>query len=259
MTGTAGRKIAGRPEVIGVGVLAVHSVALHLAAPGPGAAALNLMTAAGLCGLALRAGCTPAELGLDRRDARGGLRAGLAGAVVAGAVVGLAAAAPPTRRLFDDDRVTGMGGGELAYHVVVRIPLVTALSEEVMFRGALLALLRRRQSRAAAVAWTSLLFGAWHILPTLEHHKGNRLGAVGAGPAAAVTTIATTAAGGVLAWLRLRSGSVLAPALAHAAVNDGALLAARWAAGRTPAARAARTRTMPARWADPSERPDTKW
>jgi membrane protease YdiL (CAAX protease family) len=31
----------------------------------------------------------------------------------------------------------------------------------------------------------------------------------------------------VFAWLRLRSGSVVAPILAHAALNDAALLAGR--------------------------------
>ena len=35
----------------------------------------------------------------------------------------------------------------------------------------------------------------------------------------------TGAAGAVFGWLRLRSGSVLAPLLAHVALNDSALLA----------------------------------
>jgi len=39
----------------------------------------------------------------------------------------------------------------------------------------------------------------------------------------------TGAAGAVFGWLRLRSGSVLAPLLAHAALNDSALVAARLA------------------------------
>ncbi|HSS88738.1 MAG TPA: CPBP family intramembrane glutamic endopeptidase [Streptosporangiaceae bacterium] len=41
----------------------------------------------------------------------------------------------------------------------------------------------------------------------------------GAGPGAV--------AGAVFGWLRLRSGSVLAPLIAHAALNDSALLAGR--------------------------------
>ena len=42
----------------------------------------------------------------------------------------------------------------------------------------------------------------------------------------------TGMAGTVFAWLRLRSGSVAAPLLAHAALNSAALLAARIAYGR---------------------------
>ena len=37
----------------------------------------------------------------------------------------------------------------------------------------------------------------------------------------------TGAAGAAFGWLRLRSGSVLAPLLAHAALNDSALVAGR--------------------------------
>jgi uncharacterized protein len=37
----------------------------------------------------------------------------------------------------------------------------------------------------------------------------------------------TSAAGAAFAWLRLRSGSVFAPLLAHAALNDSALVAGR--------------------------------
>jgi membrane protease YdiL (CAAX protease family) len=39
--------------------------------------------------------------------------------------------------------------------------------------------------------------------------------------------LSTAGAGGVFAWLRLRSRSVLAPALTHAALNMSAYLAGR--------------------------------
>ena len=42
-----------------------------------------------------------------------------------------------------------------------------AAAEEIAFRGALLCLLLRRHRRATAVASSSLLFGLWHLLPTL--------------------------------------------------------------------------------------------
>jgi len=141
--------------------------------------------------------------------------------------------APATRWFLADRRVSGVGRAQAAYHLAVRIPLATALAEELLFRGVLLALFRQRRSKRAAVLWTSLLFGAWHVLPTIDHYQGNPASALvadsGKGQRLAVlaTMLSTTGAGGVFAWLRLRSRSVLAPVLAHAAVNMSAYLAGR--------------------------------
>jgi len=214
-------------------MLGLHNLAVHRLLPAPADAALNLATGAGLTALAGRAGCSRADLGIDAADAGRGLGVGLGAAVVAGGVVVAAAALPATRELFRDRRLSGVGRAEAAYQVAVRIPLATALAEELMFRGALLALFRRRRSTAAAVVWTSLLFGAWHVLPTIDDHPGNPAGDLVADPghrrrlAVLVTTASTAGAGAGFAWLRLRSGSVLAPALAHAALNASAYLAGR--------------------------------
>jgi uncharacterized protein len=221
------------PEAVGVAVLAVHNVAVHRLLPAPAGAALNLATAAGLTAFARRAGCSRGDLGIDPGDAGNGLRAGLGAAAAAGAAVGLAATLPATRRFFHDRRVSGVGRREAAYHLAVRIPLATALAEELQFRGALLALLRRRRSPATAVLWTSLLFGASHALPTIDHYQGNPVSDLAADPGRGrrltvlATALSTASAGGAFAWLRLRSGSVLAPTLAHAALNVSAYLAGR--------------------------------
>jgi hypothetical protein len=219
------------PEAVGVAVLALHNVAVHRLLPAPADAALNLATAVGLTGFARHAGCSRGDLGIRAEDAGSGLRAGLGAAAVAGGAVALAAALPATGRFFHDRRVSGAGRGEAAYHLAVRIPLATALAEELLFRGVLLALFRQRRSPGAAVAWTSLLFGAWHVLPTIDHYQGNPASdlvadqATGARLAVLATTMSTAVAGGAFAWLRLRSRSVLAPILAHAAVNVSAYLA----------------------------------
>ncbi|HKQ00307.1 MAG TPA: CPBP family glutamic-type intramembrane protease, partial [Actinomycetes bacterium] len=47
------------------------------------------------------------------------------------------------------------------------------------------------------------------------------------GGAVLAAVAATTAAGLGLSWLRLRGGSVLAPMVAHAAINGSAFVAAR--------------------------------
>jgi hypothetical protein len=214
-------------------VLALHNVAVHRVLPAPAGAALNLTTAFGLVEFAGRAGCSRADLGIGAQNLRSGLRTGLGAAVVAAGGVAAGAALPATRRFFADRRVTDVGRAEAVYHVAVRIPLATALAEELLFRGVLLALFRRRRSPAAAVLWTSVLFGAWHVLPTIEHYHGNPASALVADPgrgqrlAVLATMLSTSGAGGLFAWLRLRSHSVLAPALAHAAVNVSAYLAGR--------------------------------
>jgi uncharacterized protein len=221
------------PAAVGVGVLALHNLAVHRLLPAPADAALNLATAAGLTAYARHAGCSRADLGIAVEDAGPGLRLGLGAAALAAGGVAVGVALPATRRFFADRRVGDAGRGEASYHLAVRIPLATALAEELLFRGVLLALFRRRRGTGAAVLWSSLLFGAWHVLPTLDHYQGNPASDLVADPgrgrhlAVLATTLATTGAGGGFAWLRLRSGSVLAPTLAHAALNVSAYLAGR--------------------------------
>jgi uncharacterized protein len=221
------------PEAVGAAVLTLHNLAVHRVLPAPADAALNLATAAGLTAFAGRAGCSPADLGIRAEDLASGLCTGLCAAAVAAAGVAVGASLPSTRQLFVDRRVTDVSRPEAVYHLALRIPLATALAEELLFRGALLALLRQRRPPVTAVLCTSLLFGAWHVLPTIDHYRGNPASALvadaGTGQRLAVlaTMLSTTGAGGVFAWLRLRSRSVLAPVLAHAAVNMSAYLAGR--------------------------------
>lgn len=231
------------PEVVGVVVLGLHNVVVHRLLPAPVDAALNLASAAGLTAFAARAGCSRGDLGIDLADAGSGLRLGLGAAAAATGMVAVAAVLPASRRFFADPRVADVGRGEAAYHLTVRIPLATALAEELLFRGALLALFRQRRSERTAVAWSSVLFGAWHVLPTIDDYQGNPASELLADPrrgrrlAVLATALSTAGAGVVLARLRLRSRSVLAPVLAHAAVNVSAYLAARRAVNRHASAR----------------------
>jgi uncharacterized protein len=110
--------------------------------------------------------------------------------------------------------------------VLVVIPLGTVLPEELAFRGVLLALLGRRYGVRAGTLLSSGLFGLWHVLPSLGGGVANATiaGVVGADAAGSavrvvVTVLFTSLAGMVLCWLRLRSGSLLAPVLAHWTVN----------------------------------------
>jgi membrane protease YdiL (CAAX protease family) len=229
-----------RPQLIGVGVLVGHNVIVHRVLPPPADAALNVFSAVALVRFALNDGFTREDLGLGRADLRRGTQAGLAAGVVCMGIVGLAAAVPFTRRFLVDDRFHGLGRRRTAYHVALRIPVSTALAEELLFRSVLHALFAREYSLPGTLAWTSGLFGAWHILPTLKSVEGNP--AAGTSPrrmAVLVTGLATAGAGLMFSLLRLRAKSIVAPVIAHAALNGAAFLA-----GRNVSASAGLTRSL---------------
>jgi membrane protease YdiL (CAAX protease family) len=91
----------------------------------------------------------------------------------------------------------------------------------VIFRGALLGVLSRYHRDLVATAVSSLLFGLWHIAPTLSriHVTGQAKSPWQKAALVAGSVVLTTAAGFTLAWLRLRSGSIVAPWIAHSAAN----------------------------------------
>jgi predicted Abi (CAAX) family protease len=154
---------------------------------------------------------------------------GLVAAVPLAAVAAVGVAIPRTRRMLADEKITGTSPAEAVFETVVRIPLETALAEEVIFRGVLLALGQRSRSRGWAVATSSMLFGLWHVAPTLGARAGGAKGRPDARTSAStVAVVATTTAAGVgFAWLRLRARSVVAPILAHAALNITAFAGVR--------------------------------
>lgn len=159
-----------------------------------------------------------AAMGLARRHAPAGIRLGLvAFGAVAGALV-VAALVPTTRGFFEDEELT-IGFGEMVLDAVVRIPLATVLPEELAFRGVLLGLLLGLTSTRSAVVLSSVAFGLWHVPPLVGTD----------GTLAILGTVAVTFVAGVaFALLRLRSGSLWAPVLAHIATNSTALVIA-WA------------------------------
>lgn len=190
----------------------------------------NLLAAGLATWIVRRDGASWDELGLAPSRIPAGVRTGLVVALpIVATTVGFAAA-PQTRRHFNDARV--VEANNPAYELALRIPIGTALCEEVLFRGALLALIERHGSRRAAMAVTSALFGLWHILPTLDARAANvdraTMNAETHPVALALGTVAATSAAGLgFALLRRRSGSVFAAVLAHSAVNASAFIAAR--------------------------------
>jgi membrane protease YdiL (CAAX protease family) len=224
--------------VLAVIVLALHNVVGNEVLPAATYVPVNIATGAALFGIALGAGCSLAGLGLARSTLPKGVAAGAVAALLVAVVLALAAAIPATRVLFEDRRVANVDGAELVYQAFVRIPVGTAAFEELAFRGVLLALLLRITSTVPAVMASSVLFGLWHVLPTLSALRVNEL-AAGTGArlgAVAGAVIATAVAGGLFCWLRLVTGSLVAPMIAHTATNSFAIVTAYAVLGvvRTP-------------------------
>ena len=195
-------------------------------------AAVVLLVSARAAGLSCR------ELGFSRRHVSAGVRWGGSAAAVVAAGYVVALAVPALRPLLHDARMAGLAGAEVAWWSLVRVPLGTVLWEEVAFRSVLLAALVRLMRPRDAVAASAVVFGVWHVRPTAAAVAVNDLveGAVLTALVVGAGCLLTAAAGVLFAWLRLRSGSLLAPVLLHLATNSLGVLAAVAATAATPPA-----------------------
>lgn len=171
-------------------------------------------------------GGTWAEVGLGRGSfGRGALWAlTLIGIVAAVYIMG--ALLPFTRELFADSRLSHLSGLEVADRMLLRVPIGTVLLEEMAFRGVLFALLMRQFGRVRAAVLSSVLFGLWHVLPSLHlstekpaFHTVLGNSQFGAAVADLGAVLFTAAAGILLCELRGRSRSLLAPMGLHWATN----------------------------------------
>jgi membrane protease YdiL (CAAX protease family) len=189
---------------------------------------LNLFATLVLAVVALRIGLEPADLGLQRTTLRVGVSWGARVAAVVTVALAVAVAVPALHPLFDDARIEGIELGLLAYRALIRIPLGTALFEEFAFRGVLFGAWARIASRLRAAAGSSLVFGLWHVRPTIDLLKANELAVSSAARASALAAavLLTAAAGYLFCLLRIHSRSLLAPFVAHAAINSLAIVAA---------------------------------
>ena len=189
----------------------------------------HVLGAAAAVGYAIWRGYSVDDLGLGREAVGSGIRVGAAlGAVILLGVTVLALV-PFSRDFLDDDRFNDLSTWEAFYEIVVRIPFVTALTEELLFRAVLLAVLLAMASTKEAVLWSSVVFGLWHALTTLNGLDGNEAtdsfdGWAAAGSVAAVV-LATGIAGVIFAWSRLRSNSIVAPWIVHIAFNSSTFTA----------------------------------
>jgi membrane protease YdiL (CAAX protease family) len=191
----------------------------------------------GILGVALliatRAGTTRTSMGLRRdRAGRGFIVGGtIIGLITAGFVVAVVAAAivPSLRTMFQNTEVIENTTGWVLFQAFVRIPIATAFYEEVLFRGVIFGMLTRRHSPLLAAVIASLLFGLWHIAPTIADPPNAQLdpsGLLDIAKLAALAVVGTAPAGFAFLWARLYANSVWASVLAHIGTNSIGMLAA---------------------------------
>ncbi len=152
-----------------------------------------------------------APLGLRPPRLWSGLRFGVvAFGLVATGVAGLTAV-PRVRTGMNDRRIPP----DPVRWLALEIPVATAWTEEMLFRGLLQTVAVRALGPTFGPLAQAVAFGLWHI-PDARRVGDPVLG----------TVVVTGVAGWVFGWLARRSGSVLAPVLAHIAFNESAAVAA---------------------------------
>ncbi|QNJ92700.1 CPBP family intramembrane metalloprotease [Mycolicibacterium fluoranthenivorans] len=161
-----------------------------------------------------------ARVGLRGPAVRSGMRLGLAVAAPIAVGTAVAAALPPVR--------AGMAARQLpadpARWLLVRIPVATVWAEEAAFRGGLGTVTAAAFGPRTGRLVQAIAFGLSHIgdarPPGGRERSDSGDGLVWA------TVVATAAAGWAFDWLYRRSGSLLAPMLAHLAINEAGAVAA---------------------------------
>jgi membrane protease YdiL (CAAX protease family) len=189
-----------------------------------------------LVGLAAAGGVDRQTLGLAPGAWRRGAAFGAGAFSLVLLVVVVAALLPATAGFLDDDRVH-VSFTSVLWQVGFGIVVATAVPEELAFRGLLLGTGSAAWGPRAATLASSALFGLWHISPTLGtmHDNSQLAQATSSGGGQALVVLGAVAstfvAGLVFSLLRLRSGSVVAPVLAHVATNGVAFVVA-WLVAR---------------------------
>jgi membrane protease YdiL (CAAX protease family) len=154
---------------------------------------------------------TDAPSGLRPPEVSRGLRLGFSVAGAVSAVVAASTALPPVRREMRCRELPRPPGVWL----LLRIPIGTVFSEEAAYRGALGTLAARAFGPNVGRIVQAAAFGLSHVAD-----------ARGAGDPVTRTVLVTGAAGWLFGWLHDRSGSLLAPMLAHLAINEAGAVAA---------------------------------
>jgi uncharacterized protein len=154
---------------------------------------------------------TRSPLGLRPPELWSGMRYGLAASAVVALGVAAMTTLPPVRAAMakrDMPKPTGRW-------LLVDIPIGTVWPEEAAYRATLGTVAEEAFGPTRGRLLQAAAFGLWHIVDA-------RI----TGQPVIGTVLVTGLGGWLFGWLHARSGSLVAPMLAHLAVNEAAALAA---------------------------------
>ncbi len=219
--------VAGCVALLGVTAFLVDSAIPAWAYP-----MFNTAAATALIAIALKAGATPAAIGLTL--SRRTMVAAAIGLASVTAVLAVGWALPYTREVFTSSPAASITPANLLWAVLIRVPFGTVLLEEVAFRGVLPALLGGdgRRWLWRPVLGASLLFGLFHLFSALRLAQCDGLAVHSlfcpAGPVLGSAALMTVAMGLGIALCVVRhiGRGLLAPFTVHTAANSAGYLLA---------------------------------
>lgn len=130
--------------------------------------------------------------------------------------VGVAHVSPPIGRMLCDRRIGDMSTAGFFTYTLLRIPLLTAVAEEVLFRGVVWFLFERLGGTTTAWIGSSIAFALAHVVVAFQQARREGYPLV---RWIASTLASTGVAGLLLGGLRLLTGGIWASVGVHAAVN----------------------------------------
>ncbi len=209
---------------VAITVLAISNVMSNRILPSWAYVPWNLSMAFVLLGIAYRGGAGPVAVGLGIRHWHRPVGVGLLLFGGTALLFALGMIVPATQSAFIDTRIGDADVAQMLWVVLVQIPLGTVVLEEVAFRGVLPALM----GASPAIRWrwipvlgASILFGLWHILPSIGIDNAN----AAVGGARGHNQVLTT----TLAVVSMTVAGVAMCALAHLGKGIKTTMLLHWA------------------------------
>ena len=176
-------------------------------------------------------GLTLSEMGMGLSYVIKGILIALALSAIITIGTLIIAVIPSFRRFFLGENLAHAKGPLIMFEAAIRIPFSTALIEEVLFRGVLLGLLLTHYDTLTALIYASVVFGLWHIFPTIASLEQNDAAAIIVGKKRSRQAIGifgavtvTAIAGMLFGYARILANSILAPWLIHWSINSSGVL-----------------------------------